>query len=216
MKRASCAHPHFLSIIQIAGDQRVWISAGCHPAQHQGLLDAQLQLRLLELLLDGETVGHKAPVVLWAVPGMVPAEGDKLLADSTPSAVLPFAALGVLDDSFHLLAGGQCAVGIAALAGMEQGLDVALDAQAARFCWVLQGSTLFLAGLIIQAKSQFFHRVVMAFRGIAGDTQDILLANCAAPVCVHLFLALSAGVDEPIDGVTGLVRVKGTPGVCLF
>lgn len=175
--KASGAHPHLLSVIQIAGDQRVWISAGCHPAQHQGLLDAELQLRLLELLLDGKAVGHEAPVVFWAVPGMVPAEGNKLLADGAPSAVLPLAALGVLDDPLHLLAGGQGAVGVAALAGVEQGLDVALDAQAARLSWVLRGPTQLLAALIIQAKTQFLHRVVMAVLGIAGDTQDILLWN---------------------------------------
>lgn len=65
-----------------------------------------LQLLLPELLLDVEAEGHRA-LVLLAVLGMVAAEGDELLADGAPSVGFPLAALGVLHDPLHLLAGGQ-------------------------------------------------------------------------------------------------------------
>lgn len=62
---------------------------------------------------------------------MVATEGNELLADGAPSIGFPFATLGMLHNSLHLLAGGQGAIGISALAGMDQRLDAALDAEAA-------------------------------------------------------------------------------------
>lgn len=84
---------------------------------------------------------------------MVAAEGNELLADGAPSIGFPFATLGVLYDPLHLLAGGQGAVGISALAGMDQGLDAALDAQAARVSWALGGCSLLAVAFVIQAKT---------------------------------------------------------------
>lgn len=80
---------------------------------------------------------------------MVAAEGDELLADVTPSIGFPFAAFVVLYNPLHLLAGGQGAVGISALAGVEQGLDAALDAQAARVSWALGGRSLLAVAFVI-------------------------------------------------------------------
>ena len=107
-----------------------------------------LQLLLPELLLDVEAEGHRA-LVLLAVLGVVAAQGDELLADGAASVGFPLAALGVLHDPLHLLAGRQRAVGVAALAGVHQGLDAALDAQAARVSWALGGRGLLAVALVI-------------------------------------------------------------------
>lgn len=61
-----------------------------------------LQLLLTELLLNIEAEGHWALVFL-AVFSMVAAQGNKLLADRTPSIGFSLAAFGVLYNSLHLL-----------------------------------------------------------------------------------------------------------------
>lgn len=124
------------------------LHAGHSPAEHLGLLEPVLQLLLPELLLDVQAERHRA-LVLLAVLGMVATEGNELLADGAPSIGFPFATLGVLHDPFHLLAGGQGTVGISALAGVDQRLDAALNAQAARVSWALGGRSLLVVALII-------------------------------------------------------------------
>lgn len=124
------------------------LHAGHPPAEHLGLLEPVLQLLLPELLLDVEAERHRA-LVLLAVLGMVAAEGNELLADGAPAIGFSFAALGMLHNSLHLLARGQRAVGIAALAGMDQRLDAALDAQATGISWALGGRSLLVVALII-------------------------------------------------------------------
>ena len=104
------------------------LHAGHPPPQHLGLLEAVLQLLLPQLVLDVEAEGHGA-LVLLAVLGVVAAQGDQLLAHGAASVGLALAALGVLHHALHLLAGRQQAVGIVALAGVDQGLDAALDAE---------------------------------------------------------------------------------------
>lgn len=103
-------------------------------------------------MFDVEAEGHGA-LVLLAVLGVVAAESNELLADGAPSVGLAFAAFGVLDNPFHLLAGRQRAVGVAALAGVHQGLDAALDAQAARIAGALRGGRLLVVALIVQTKA---------------------------------------------------------------
>ena len=88
-----------------------------------------LDLLLAELVFDVEAEGHGALVFL-AVFGVVAAESNELLAHRAATVGLALAALGVLHHPLHLLAGWQRAVGVAALAGMHQRLDAALDAQA--------------------------------------------------------------------------------------
>lgn len=107
-----------------------------------------LDLLLAELVFDVEAEGHGAFVFL-AVFGMVAAEGNELLAHRAASIGLALAALGVLHHTLHLLAGRQRAVGIAALAGVHQGLDAALDAQAAGVSRALGGRSLLVVTLII-------------------------------------------------------------------
>lgn len=111
-----------------------------------------LQLLLPELLLDVEAKWHRA-LVLLAVLGMIAAEGNKLFANGAPTIGFPFAAFGVLHNPLHLLAGRQGAVGVAALTGMHQRLDAALDAQAAGVSWALCSCSLLVIALIIQAKA---------------------------------------------------------------
>lgn len=57
-------------------------------------------------MLDVGAEGHWA-FVLLAVFGMVATKGNQLFAHRTASVGLALAALGVLDNTFHLLAGWQ-------------------------------------------------------------------------------------------------------------
>lgn len=85
---------------------------------------------LAELVLDVEAEGYGA-LVLLAVLGVVAAQGDELLADGAAAVGLALATFGVLHHALHLLAGRQAAVGVATLAGVNQGLDATLDAETA-------------------------------------------------------------------------------------
>lgn len=122
---------------------------GSHPSAHElSLLQAVLDLLLPELVFDVETEWHGA-FVLLAVFGMVAAKSYELFAHRAAAVGLALAALGVLHNPFHLLAGWQRAVGVTALAGVDQGLDAALDAQAAGVTWALGGCSLLVVALII-------------------------------------------------------------------
>ena len=59
--------------------------------------------------------------------GVVAAESYQLLADGTAAIGLPLALLGVAHHPLHLVAAGQAAVGVAALARVHQRLDAPLD-----------------------------------------------------------------------------------------
>lgn len=118
------------------------------PSEHLCLLQAVLKLLLTELVFNVEAEGHWA-LVLLAVLRMVAAESNELLADGAPSIGLAFAAFGVLDNPFHLLTGWQRAVGITTLAGMDQRLDTALNAQAAGITGALGGCSLLVVAFII-------------------------------------------------------------------
>lgn len=124
------------------------LHAGHPPAEHLGLLQPVLQLLLPEFLLDVQAERHRA-LVLLAVFGVVAAQGNELLADGAPAIGFPLATFGMLHDPLHLLAGGEGAVGIPALAGVDQRLDAALDAQAARVSRALGGRSLLVVALII-------------------------------------------------------------------
>lgn len=78
-----------------------------------------LQLLLPELLLDVQTE-RDGTFVLLTVFGMVAAQSNELLADGTATIRLPLATFCVLNNTFHLLAGWQRAVGVAALACVDQ------------------------------------------------------------------------------------------------
>ena len=179
------------------------LHAGHPPAQHLGLLEPVLQLLLPELLLDVEAEGHGA-LVLLAVLGVVATQGDELFADGATAVGLALAALGVLHHPLHLLAGRQRAVGVAALAGVHQRLDAALDAQAAGVSWALRGSSLLVVALIVEPQPELLHLVVVVFSVVAGDTQVIILWKTQVQVntpmiqAIQRHLHILLGLKSPI------------------
>ena len=58
---------------------------------------------------------------------MIAAESDQLFADGAAAVGLALAGLGVAHHPLHLVAAGQAAVGVAALARVHQRLDAPLD-----------------------------------------------------------------------------------------
>lgn len=62
-----------------------------------------LELLLFEFVLYVWTERHRT-LLLLTVLGMITTEGDELFADGTATVGYPLAVLGVLDDTFHLLA----------------------------------------------------------------------------------------------------------------
>lgn len=73
-----------------------------------------LQLLLPQLLLDVQAE-RDGTFVLLTVLGVVAAQGNELLADRTAAVGFALAALCVLNNTLHLLAGWQRAVGVATL-----------------------------------------------------------------------------------------------------
>lgn len=84
---------------------------------------------------------------------MVATQCDKLFANGAATIGFSFAAFCMLNNTLHLLAGRQRAVRISTLAGMDKGLDAALDAEATRVSRTLSGSSSLVAALIIQTKA---------------------------------------------------------------
>lgn len=148
---------------------------GSHPSAHElSLLQAVLDLLLSELVFDIETEWHGA-FVLLAVFGMVAAKSYELFAHRTATVGLALAALGVLDNPFHLLAGWQRAVCVAALAGVDQGLDAALDAQPSRLLGALGLLLSLVVALVVQTQAPLDHLVVMALSVVAVDAEVVVL-----------------------------------------
>lgn len=84
---------------------------------------------------------------------MVATQRDKLFANGAATVGFSLAAFRVLHNSFHLLAGWQRAVCVSTLAGVDKGLDAALDAKTTRISRALSGSGSLVAALIIQTKA---------------------------------------------------------------
>ena len=130
-----------------------------------------LELLLPQLVLDVQTEGH-GTLVLLAVFGVVAAQGDELLAHGAAAVGLPLATFGVLHHALHLLAGGQRAVGVAALTGVDQGLDAALDGEAAGFLGTLGGlapGTARSVAVVVQPEAPLNHLVLVALGSVAVD-----------------------------------------------
>lgn len=155
-----------------------WLPDSLHarhsPPQHLGLLQSVLQLLLPQLLLDVQAE-RDGTLVLLAVFGVVAAQSDELLADGAAAVGLALAAFRVLHHALHLLAGRQRAVGVAALAGVHQRLDAALDAEATRVSRALGGCSRLVVAVIVQSKSQLVHLVHVTFSIVASDAQVIVL-----------------------------------------
>ncbi len=133
-----------------------------------------LQLLLPELLLDVQTEWDRTFVLLTML-GVVAAQSNELLADGTATICLALAAFCVLNNTLHLLAGWERAVGIAALARMDQGLNAALDAETARVSWALGSCCSLVAAVVVQPKSKLIHLVLMTLNIVTGDAQVVVL-----------------------------------------
>lgn len=156
-----------------------------------------LNLLLSELVFDVETEWHRA-FVLLAVFGMVATKGNELFAHWAASIGLALAALGMLNNPFHLLTRRQRAVCIATLAGMDQGLDATLDAQTPRFLGALRLLFSLAIALIIQAQAPFNHFMIMTLSVVAVNAKVIILTDCTMPPGFYMVLTLIASVDETI------------------
>lgn len=84
---------------------------------------------------------------------MIATKCNELFANGAAAVGFPLAAFGVLNHTFHLLAGRQGAVGVSTLTGVDQGLDAALNAEAARISRALSGGCSLVAALIVQTKA---------------------------------------------------------------
>ena len=146
------------------------LHGGHPPPQHQRLQQPVLQLLLPQLVLDVEAEGD-GTLVLLAVLGVEAAQGDQLLAHGAAAVGLALADLGVLHHPLHLLAGRQGAVGVAALAGVDQRLDAALDAQTPALLGALGGLPALAVAVVVQAQAPLDHLVLVAFSGVAVDAQ---------------------------------------------
>lgn len=148
---------------------------GSHPSAHElSLLQAVLDLLLPELVFDVETEWHGA-FVLLAVFGMVAAKSYELFAHRAAAVGLALAALGVLHNPFHLLAGWQRAVCVAALTGVDEGLNAALDAQPSRLLGALRLLLPLAVALIVQTQAPLNHLVVMALSVVAVNAEVVVL-----------------------------------------
>lgn len=92
-------------------------------------------------------------LVLLTVFSMVATQCNKLFANGAATIGFSFAAFCVLNNTLHLLAGRQRAVCVSTLAGVDEGLDAALDAEATRVSRALSGGGSLVAALIIQTKA---------------------------------------------------------------
>lgn len=133
-----------------------------------------LQLLLPQLLLDVQAK-RDGTFVLLTVFGVVAAQSNELLADGTATVRLALAAFCVLNNTLHLLAGWQGAVGVAALACVDQRLDAALDTEAARVSRALGSCGCLVVAVVVQSKPQLIHLVLMTLSVVAGDAQVIVL-----------------------------------------
>lgn len=84
---------------------------------------------------------------------MIATKCNELFTNWAATIGFPLAAFCVLNHTFHLLAGRQGAVGISTLTGVHEGLDAALNAEAARISRVLSGSCSLVAAFVIQTKA---------------------------------------------------------------
>lgn len=75
----------------------------------------------------------------------------------------------MLNHPLHLLAGRQRAVGITALAGVDEGLDAALDAEASTLLRALGGLSALTVAVIIDTQTPLHHLVLMAFSVVAAN-----------------------------------------------
>ena len=115
--------------------------------------------------------------------GVVAAESNELLADGAAPVGLPLALLRVRHHPLHLVAAWQPAVGVSALAGVDQALDAPLDAQLPRLLGVARWHR--LAPASVKVKPKLLHLMGVAVVLVAGHTEVKVLADGAVVSCLH-------------------------------
>ena len=100
--------------------------------------------------------------------GVVAAEGDELFADGAAAVGLPLALLGVGHHPLHLVTAWQSAVGVSALAGVDEALYAPLDAQLPRLLGVARRHRLPAAP--VQVEPKLLHLVRVAIVLVAHHT----------------------------------------------
>ena len=115
--------------------------------------------------------------------GVVAAESNQLFTDGTTSVGLPLALLGVTDHPLHLVTARQSAVGVSALAGMDEALDAPLDAQLPRLLGVAGRHS--LTPTPVKVKAKLLHLVGVAVVLVAGNAEVEVLADGAVVTGLH-------------------------------
>ena len=152
---------------------------------------------MAELLLDVETERHRT-LGLLAQLRMVAAQRDQLLTDLAAAVLLALAVLGMADDALHLVARGQAAVGVAALARVHQRLDAPGDGLFARLDRVGRVGAVGRVGTaaVVQVEAEAFHLVQMALVVVAGHAQVKVVADGAVVPGLHRLFAVVARVHK--------------------
>lgn len=127
---------------------------------------------------------------------MVAAESYQLFTDRAATIGLPLALLGVAHHPLHLVAGGQPAVRISALAGMHQALDTPLYAQLPGLLGVAGGGNFSSSSIKIKAK--LLHLMRMTVLLVTSHTQVKVFTHCAVVSCLHRLGASVAVIHKLI------------------
>ncbi len=98
---------------------------------------------------------------------MITTQCDKLLTNGAATIGFSLATFCVLNNSFHLLAGRQRAVCVSALAGMDKGLDAALDAKTSALLRALGSLATLTVAVVVDTQAPFDHLVLMALGIVA-------------------------------------------------
>ena len=115
--------------------------------------------------------------------GVITAQSNELFADRATTIGFALATFGVLDNTLHLLTGRERAVGVATLTSMDQGLNAALDAQAAALLWTLGGLPTLTVVVVVQTKTPLDHLMFVSLRVVTVDAQIKVLARTKSKYC---------------------------------
>ena len=125
---------------------------------------------------------------------VIAAESDQLFTDRASTVGVPLAGLGVADHPLHLVARGKAAVGVTALADVDQALDAPLDGQLARLLGVVGCRV--LGRPAVQVEPEALHLVDVTLLLVAGDAQVEVVADGAVVACLHALLTVVARVHK--------------------
>jgi hypothetical protein len=161
---------------------------------------------LSQLLLDVKAERNRT-LGLWTQFRVPATKGNQLFADRTAAVVLALATLGVVHNPFHLVARGQSAVGIAALAGVHQRLDTPSNGLFARLDRIISICALGRAA-VVKIESQPFHFVEMALVVVASDAQVEIVTDGAMVSGLNRFLAVVTGIHKLILALKKIISIN--------